>query len=143
MKKINIEEATTFDLEMEIHGDVPSGSSSNLYFTVVTEKMRISFEGKRIEAGVYRISVPAMKNILEAGKYEFEVEVLIDGKHFTPISESIEFIEEVKPVVKMKELAKEPIKESTISVRMGEIKEKPRVLDIPKARLEKIGKVEK
>lgn len=84
-----------------------------------------------------------MKNILEAGKYEFEVEVLIDGKHFKPISESIEFIEEVKPVVKMKEPAKEPIKESTISVKMGEIKEKPRALDIPKARLEKIGKVEK
>lgn len=143
MKKINIEEATTFDLEMEIHGDVPRGSSSNLYFTVVTEKMRISFEGERIEAGVYRISVPAMKNILEAGKYEFEIEVLIDGKHFKPISESIEFIEEVKPVVKMKEPAKEPIKESTISVKMGEIKEKPRALDIPKARLEKIGKVEK
>lgn len=143
MKKINIEEATTFDLEMEIHGDVPKGSSSNLYFTVVTEKMRISFEGERIESGVYRISVPAMKNILEAGKYEFEVEVLIDGKHFKPISESIEFIEEIKPVVKMKEPMKEPIKESTISVKMGEIKEKPRMLDIPKARLEKIGKVEK
>lgn len=143
MKKINIEEATTFDLEMEIHGDVPRGSSSNLYFTVVTEKMRISFEGERIEAGVYRISVPAMKNILEAGKYEFEVEVLIDGKHFKPITESIEFIEEVKPVVKMKEPTKEPIKESTISVKMGEIKEKPKTLDIPKARLERVGKVEK
>jgi hypothetical protein len=145
MKKINIEETTTFDLEMEIHGDIPRGVTGNLYFTVITEKMRLSFEGKCIESGVYRISIPPLKNIIESGKYQFEVEVLIDGKHFKPISESIEFVEEIKPTVRIKETDKENLKESSVSVKIGEIKEstKTKPLDISKAKLQRIGKVVK
>ncbi len=117
MQKINIDQESSFELEMEIHGDVPSGTKSNLYFTIISEKMRLSFEGERVGSGVYKINIPVLKNILEAGKYDFEVNVLIDGKYFSPITESLELIEEIKPVVKMKE-AEKP--NGGISVKINE-----------------------
>lgn len=139
MKKINLEQESSFDLEMEIHGDVASGSTSKIYFTIIAETMRVAFEGKRVEAGVYRINIPVLKNILPSGKYDFEVNVIIDGKTFSPITESVELVEEVKPVVKMKETASNT---GDISIKISEsknvIKESPKP-----ARLEKIGVVER
>jgi hypothetical protein len=136
MKKIDLDKESSFDLEMEIHGDVPNGTKSSVYFTIISEKMRLSFEGKRIENGVYRVNIPVLKNILESGKYDFEVNVLIDGKHFSPIQESLELIEEVKPVIKMKESTKD----SEVSIKITESKkeEKP-----TPAILKKVGLVTK
>jgi len=141
MQKINIEQESSFDLEMEIHGDVPRGSKSNLFFTIISEKMRLSFEGERIDNGIYRINIPILKNILEAGKYSFEVNVLIDGKYFSPITESLELIEEMKPIVKMKEAEKT---NNGISVKINETKTViPPKESAKKAILERIGTVEK
>jgi len=102
MKKIDLDKETSFDLEMEIHGDVPSGTKSNVHFTILSENMNISFTGKKIENGVYRVTIPPLKNILEAGLYNFQVNVIVGEKYFSPIQESVQLIEEIKPIIKMK-----------------------------------------
>lgn len=137
MKKIDLDKESSFDLEMEIHGDVPNGTKSSVYFTIISEKMRLSFEGKRIENGVYRINIPVLKNILESGKYDFEVNVLIDGKYFSPIKESLELIEEVKPVIKMKESKKD----SEVSIKILESKKEVKKPVPMPAILKMVGKV--
>lgn len=105
--------------------------------------MRIAFEGKRIDPGVYRINVPILKNILPSGKYNFEVNVLIDGKHFSPISESIELLEEVKPIVKMKEIEKN-VEDVTIKVNESSINIKQTINpQNNKISLHRIGTLEK
>ncbi|RYE93872.1 MAG: hypothetical protein EOO77_44940 [Oxalobacteraceae bacterium] len=74
----------------------------------------MSFPGTLKEKGVYEITFPKLLGRITEGKYEAEVEVIVDGKHFTPLTETVEFTKEVKPTVSLKETMRQI--ESTVKI---------------------------
>jgi hypothetical protein len=116
MKDFDLTEVNEFELELEIYGDLSSSNPPLMLFTLLLEKMRLSFEAKKIDNGVYKVVLPVMKQYLSAGEYNFQVEVIMDGKHFIAIEDKVKF-KELKPVVKIKDKSEKPV----------EVKEKPKI----------------
>jgi hypothetical protein len=93
---------------MEIEGD--ARGDAELRFSVLSEGVRYSFNAKPVEKGVYEIEFPKMLGKIAEGVYEAEVEIIIGGehhgKHFVPLTETVKFTKEVRPVVKLAEQMK-------------------------------------
>ncbi len=117
MKDLDLSEINEFELELEIHGDVAAGNPPLMLFTLFLEKMRISFEATKIDNGIYKVVLPVLKPLVATGEYKFQVEVMLDGKHFIAVEDKVKF-KELKPIVKIKDKTE---KQSTIKV------EKPKV----------------
>lgn len=120
--EIEIDKESSFTLEMKIDGEVSSKEPPKMRFSIVHEGITFSLNAKRVDNGVYEINVPKLKGILEAGEYEANVEVFIDGKHFVPLKETVKLKQEMKPTVKIAESAKPAKAESEITVQKIEIK---------------------
>lgn len=102
MIEIKLEEATSLTLEMQIEGDVKK-DDTQLRFSVVSEGIRYSFAGREVEKGVYQIEFPVMSGLITEGQYPAEVEIMVDGKYFVPLEETIKFTKAIKPTVKLAE----------------------------------------
>ena len=83
-----------------------------------TSDIRLVIEGSEYDIilhGIYengnvKIKVPKLKGIMSSGVHECKMEVIIDGKVFSPLQESIEF----EPLVEfdVQKTKSAPIKES-------------------------------
>lgn len=120
--EIEIDKESSFTLEMKIDGEVSSKEPPKMRFSIVHEGITFSLNAKRVDNGVYEINVPKLKGILEAGEYEANVEVFIDGKHFVPLKETVKLKQEMKPTVKISESAKPAKADTEITVEKIEIK---------------------
>jgi hypothetical protein len=124
MKDFDINESSSFDLELEINGNISAATPPLLLFTIICEDIRLSLEAERIESGVYKITVPMMKRYLTEGEYDFKVEVIMDGKYFLAMEDKIKFVD-MKPVVKIKTTEPKPKKKQpTVEVKIA--KEEPK-----------------
>ena len=120
--EIDLDKESIFTLEMKIDGEVNSSEPPRMRFSIVNENMTISLVAKRVDNGIYQISVPKMVGILEAGEYEANVEVFIDGKHFIPLKETVHFKQEVKPTVKISESSRSTPTSGQITLENIQIK---------------------
>ncbi len=120
--EIEIDKESSFTLEMKIDGEVSSKEPPKMRFSIVHDGFIFSLNAKRVDNGVYEVNVPKLKGIFEAGQYEANVEVFIDGKHFVPLKETIKLKEEMKPTVKIAEPAKPAKADAEITVEKIEIK---------------------
>jgi hypothetical protein len=92
LAQLELNEATEMDFGIEVHGTTES-----------TSEIRFIIEGptygiicKCVENnGTITATIPKLKGILPAGTFEAKLEVVVDGKFFVPLTESIEF----KPMV--------------------------------------------
>lgn len=116
MIEIKLEETSSITLEMHIDGDV--NDTPQLRFSVLSEGMRYSFDSVQTSSGVYKIEFPTMLGKLTEGVYPAEVEIIIGGKHFVPLEETVRFTREVKPTVKLAEAVAQVQKENEVKVRM-------------------------
>lgn len=92
LAQLELNEASEVDFGIEIHGT--SEASSEIRFII--EGPQYGILCKCVDNnGVITASIPKLKGILPAGIFEAKLEVVVDGKFFTPLTESIEF----KPMV--------------------------------------------
>lgn len=107
MIEIKLEEASKLTLEMHIEGDIKT-VAPEMRFSVLSEGVRMSFLGEQVSPGLYEVSFPKMIGKLDEGVYPVEVEIIVDGKHFAPLTETVHFTKELKPIVALKEVSKSP-----------------------------------
>ncbi len=114
MIDIKLEENSSIVLEMHINGDVDK-SKAELRLSVISEGVRYSFTGTKSGKDNYEVRFPKMLGRIDEGQYPAEIEILIDGKHFVPLTETINFTKEIKPTVKLSERA--PDKEIAVTMK--------------------------
>jgi hypothetical protein len=125
MIEIKLEEASTLPLEMHIEGDVKK-DAPQLRFSVISEGLRYSFGSKKTGSG-YEVEFPVMEGKLKEGTYEAEIEVIVDGKHFVALTETVKFTKEVKPTVKLSETVAAPTGEpSAVKLKLGAVATQPK-----------------
>lgn len=117
---INIDETSSFSIQLEINGDADTMDKPIVRFNLINEKYRLVFDAERIDNGVYEVNIPELKNMLKIGEYDCEFDVFLGNKHFTPVKEKIKLIETVKPTIQIKS-KKEKINEDSISVKVTTI----------------------
>lgn len=88
LHKMQLDEANTLEFGLQVFGTEESVSETR--FVIEGKDYSISFKCDPTEDGV-AVNIPKMKGLLPAGVYESKLEVIIDGKIFTPLSESVEF----------------------------------------------------
>lgn len=121
MIEIKLEESSSLTLEMRIEGDAGQ-DTPQLRFSVISEGLRYSFDSVQTSDGVYQIEFPTMLGKLSEGVYPAEVEIILDGKHFVPLEETVRFTREVKPTVKLAEAMAQVQKETEVKVKMGTLR---------------------
>lgn len=134
MIEIKLEEASSLTLEMQIEGDVKS-DAPEMRFSIMSEGLRYSFPATLVEEGVYKIDFPQMLGKINEGEYEAAVEIIVDGKYFQPLSETVKFTKEVKPIVKMNETVAPKVQAASASVKIGKLEKAP---EAPKVEIAKI-----
>lgn len=92
LAQLELNEASEVDFGLEIHGTAEA--SSEIRFII--EGPQYGIICRCVENnGVITASIPKLKGIIPAGTFDAKLEVVVDGKFFTPLKESIEF----KPLV--------------------------------------------
>jgi hypothetical protein len=128
--KIELTEQSDLEFGLEIQGTIEKTSS--IRFVIEGPDFDVSCKCKE-NSGTVTAIIPKLKGILPSGVYESRLEIIIDGKIFTPLRESIELnplvefglskpaLTQVKEGVKFK--VKTPIvaKESHVSSRDKQI----------------------
>jgi hypothetical protein len=89
LSKLQLDESHEIDFAISITGT-----------TEQTSDVRLFIEGKdydvvchgKLDNGNVKFNVPKLKGIIDSGIHECRMEVVIDGKIFTPLKESLEFM---------------------------------------------------
>jgi len=107
LSKLQLNEESELEFSMQVFGTAEQ--TSDIRFVIEGPDYDIILHGL-YENGNVKVKIPKLKNILQSGVHECKMEVIIDGKVFSPLSESIEF----EPLVEfdIKKTKSEPIKES-------------------------------
>lgn len=120
--KLNLTESSEMEFGLEVFGTTER--TSHIRFVIEGPEFDISCHCKE-ENGNITTSIPKLKGILPAGIYETRLDVVLDGKIFTPLRESIEFNPLVEFDIKQKKV--EAVKEGVkISVKKPMIAEESR-----------------
>ena len=115
---INIDERSSFSIELEINGDIDSTDKPIVRFNLINENYRLVFDAKRVDNGIYEVTIPELKNMLNTGEYMCEFDVFLGNKHFIPIKEKIKLTENIKPKMQVK-TKKETVKEEFVSMKVN------------------------
>jgi hypothetical protein len=115
--KLELTEQTDMSFGIEVYGT-----------TEQTQNVRLVLEGPdfdiackcKVEGGEVTAHIPKLKGILPAGVYESRLEVIIDGKIFTPLKEQIELNPLIEFDVKTKNVSavKEGVKITARNVKV-------------------------
>lgn len=122
MINIKLEEANSLKIQMQMEGDVQG--KADMRFSVISEGVRYSFDAKQVEEGVYEFEFPKMLGKINEGAYDAEIEIIVDGKHFVPLTETVKFTKEAKPTVKLEETSVAAPVASAVKVKLGEVTKK-------------------
>ncbi len=117
LAQLELNEAAEVEFGIEIHGTAEK--TSDIRFII--EGPTYGIVCKCTESnGTITASIPKLKGILPAGQFDAKLEVVIDGKYFVPLRESIEF----KPLVEFDVTSTKarPTVETTVSTRAVKVK---------------------
>lgn len=120
MIEIKLEEASSLTMEMKLDGDT-NGEQPQVRLSVLSEGVRYSFEAKSDGNGSYKVDFPVMEGKIDAGEYPVHFEVMVDGKYFVPLQETVKFTKQVKPVVKLAEQMKKLDTAPAMTVKVGSV----------------------
>lgn len=120
LTKAKLDEAQEIEFQMDVFGT--SEQAENVRFVIEGKAYDISIPCSR-DGNTVKASVPKLKGILESGVHTVRMEVILDGKVFTPLKESIEFEPLVEVDMKAsKASVKEEVKVQVKSVVVSEDK---------------------
>jgi hypothetical protein len=88
MVKINLRETNSLSFDMKIDGALKSIESVSLNIDT-GQGYQIKVPAKYVNETV-ECTIPVLDHILKEGEYQFVLDVVIDGKIFTPLTESFE-----------------------------------------------------
>jgi hypothetical protein len=137
MIEIKLEEAASLTMDMEIEGAI-NAEAAELRFTIMSEGLQFSFPATQVDKGVYKVDFPPMLGKLDEGEYTAKVEIIVEGRYFQPLSETVKFTKEPKATVKVAESTTPKVQPAAASVKIGKL-EKPPVA--PKVEIVKISDV--
>lgn len=127
LSKLQLDEESELEFSMQVFGTTEQ--TSDVRFVIEGEDFDVVLHGI-YENGNVKVKVPKMKHVMTPGVHECKIEVILDGKVFSPLNESIEFETLVEFDVKktktekIKESVKvEPIKVTTKSATVNKIDE--------------------
>jgi hypothetical protein len=106
LTKAKLDEAQELEFSMEVFGTPEQ--AEEVRFVIENKDFGVTIpcirEGQNI-----KVTIPKLKGIFESGEYSVRMEVILDGRIFTPLKESIEF----EPLVEfdVKKTKAETIKE--------------------------------
>jgi len=107
LSKLQLDEESELEFSMQVFGTTEQ--TSDVRFVIKGPEFDVLLHGI-YENGNVKVKMPKMKHIIEPGVHECKIEVIIDGKVFSPLNESIEFDRLVE--FDVKKTKSEPIKES-------------------------------
>jgi len=115
LSKLKLDEESELEFQMQVFGTAESASDVRLI--IKSEGYDIVLHGEYVNETV-KITVPKMKNLINSGIHECHMEIIIDGKIFNPLSESIEFEPLVELDIKSqtKTVVKEDVKITPVKV---------------------------
>lgn len=114
---INIDEVSSFSIELEINGDVDAMDKPIVRFNIINENYRLVFDAERIDNGIFEVTIPELKNVIKAGNYKCEFDVFLGNKHFVPVKDTIKLTESVAPTVTIRKKKATVNEDITISVK--------------------------
>lgn len=117
MIELDLYNETSISLEMEIEGDTNPSETPLMRFSIKHPKYVISFVAKNLSNGAYEIQFPAVKGLLEAGEYDADIEILIAGRYFVPLSEKVKVKNDIKPVVKLTQQSDKSDKNVSVEIK--------------------------
>lgn len=88
LTKAKLDEAHELSFGLSVMGT--AAKAENVRFVIEGKEFDISIPCTRNGDDV-TVSIPKLKGILESGNYDVRMEVVVDGRIFTPLNESIEF----------------------------------------------------
>lgn len=113
LQKMKLDEANVLEFDLQVFGT--DQKDKEVRFVIEGKDFSILCPCKEDENGI-SVKIPKLKGILSAGVYESKLEVVIDGKIFTPLNEAIELQPLIEFDVETK--AVNPIKEGvTVSMK--------------------------
>lgn len=108
LAQLKLDEAAKLEFNVAISG---TQEPPEYRFVIVLEKFAMCLTCRQVGDQV-EVDIPPLKGIAEAGEKQVKLEVIIDGKLFTPLRDVIDFepcieIEsKAKPVVKAEDMVK-------------------------------------
>ena len=105
------DEPTDIRFIIESQPDPETGDSVQDVFSIICRAVR-SPDG-------VKVTIPRLLNLFRSGSYKSRLEVVLEGRLFTPLSEEIEFTAPAK--VEASKSIKEAVKEDPISVTIANI----------------------
>lgn len=98
---IHLDESNELLFEIDVEGTL--SKPSDIRFVINTSNdLSYMVKGKIDDQGKIRVIVPPLSGVIKEGSYDSTLEVLIDGKYFTPIEFSAQFKKSVLVVVEQK-----------------------------------------
>ena len=88
LHKMQLDEATVLEFDLQVFGTAEK--TSNIRFIIEGEEYSIMCKCTESDGNI-SVKIPKLKGVIPAGVYESRLEVVLDGKLFTPLSESVEF----------------------------------------------------
>lgn len=123
MIKINPREANALSFEMKIDGAIKSIDSVSLLIDT-KQGFQLKVPAKYVNETV-ECQLPVLANLLEAGEHQFALEVVVDGKVFTPLNESFEVEAPLSITAQISESVKQHVEEvkeePTITVKKSSL----------------------
>lgn len=91
--KINPQEEHILEFDIVIQGTIEE--TEDIRFVIEGAKYSLSFPSEIVE-GKVKVKIPKLQNIIESGVHSAKLEVVIGGKIFRPLNESVEVLKIVK-----------------------------------------------
>lgn len=88
LTKAKLDEAQELEFQMEVFGTPEQ--AEQVRFVIESTNFSVMIPCNR-DGQNLKVTIPKLKGILESGSYDVRMEVILDGRIFTPLKESIEF----------------------------------------------------
>ena len=115
LHKMSLDEANVIEFDLQVFGTAEK--TSDIRFVIESKEFSIVCPCSE-NNGTISVQVPKLKGIFESGEYKVKLEVVVDGKIFTPLNESVEF----EPLIEfgVKKQKAESVKEGvTVQLKNG------------------------
>jgi len=118
--QIKLDESTKLEFGVAITG---ADSTPTARFIIEGKDFSIMIPCKQVNENV-EVEIPAMKKFFTSGEYDARLEIILDNKIYTPLSESIVFEPSIEIATKQKPVTvKESVKVSKVTVKKTQINE--------------------
>lgn len=104
LAKVTLNESVELDFELAVSGT----NSKDMDIRFIIEGPLYDISCRCIESsGTIKANIPKLNGVLQPGTYLAKLEIIVDGKHFQPLKEDIQFVMpmsiDVSPKIGIKE----------------------------------------